>query len=357
MAPYVIRRVVPILFVVLAQFYPSGAGGAQNDPTGSRTLRFGKARELVPKVELDAVGDVVLAKGGGVFLLDLTNYRILALDSSGRENWRTGRRGQGPGEFSLPYRLAVRPNGGVAVLDWGNGRVTLLSATGKVDAILRLPFSFTQIDAMAILADGRYVIAGMTNWGAAGTSDRSLHVFTDSLVYQSSFAPLASALDTASVRYVGSGGFTSNSRGQLLFTPKRPYEIQRYSTDGRMIERVTVKAPLQYDLGDFIAVQRSGKQTLKSTTARTRFVEVPAAVTELPTGGFIGGRGTFERTTVDLISPIGEIEASVLSPAGCVTILLVDTERNVLYCKALRDDVPMLLSVPFRISSGKPLPH
>jgi hypothetical protein len=334
------------MWILSAVTLPRHGIGAQV----TRGLKFGAPKELLSKVELNAVSDVVLGPQGSVFVLDLTNYQVIALDSSGGEVWRAGRKGQGPGEFTLPYRLAVRPRGGVAVLDWGTGRVTLLSPAGRFDGMLQLPFPFTQIDGMAILPDGRYLIAGMTNWGAAGTSDHSLHLFSDSLAYQSSFASLAAAIDTSAVRYVGSGGFTINGSGQILFTPKRPYEIQRFTVDGRAIDRIVVKAPLRYDLGDFISVQRSNGHTFKTTTEKTKFVEIPAPVHELPSGGFLGGRGTFERTTIDLISPTGSLEASIVSPAGCVTILAVDTARSQVYCRALRNDVPQLLRVHFTIA-------
>lgn len=329
---------------------------AQSPTMPARQLAFGTAKELARGAELNILGEAVAGPGGSAYILDVTNYQVLAVDSLGATVWRAGRQGSGPGEFRLPYRLAARPRGGVAVLDWGSGRVTLLSANGKLDGSLQLPFPLTQIDGMLILPDGRFLLAAVTNWGSTGASDRSIHVLSDSLMYQRSFAPLAAALDTSAVRYVGSGGFALDRNGQILFTPKRPFEIQRYTADGRLVEKIPVGATLQYDLGDFIAIQQSNGQTFKSTTAKTKFVEVPLPVRELPGGGFIGGRGTFEKTTVDLISGTGALEFSAENPAGCVQILGFDVERGQMYCRALRNDVPALLRVPFTIipRGGKP---
>jgi len=326
--------------------------GVAQAPTSPWQLSFGSPKELLRDMELNLLGDLVVSRDGVAYLLDVTNYQVVAIDSLGNPLWRSGRQGSGPGEFRVPYRLAARPEGGVAVLDWGAGRVSLISKTGKSEGTLQLPFPFTQIDGMAILPDGRYVIAAMTSWGGPRASDRSVHVFTDSMSYRTSFGALATALDTAAVRYVGSGGFTLDRRGRILLTPKRPYEIRRYSDQGELIERIAVGADLKYDLGDFISIQRNGGQTFKSTTTKTRFVEVPVPVQELPSGGYIGGRGTFESTTVDLISSTGALEASVRNPAGCVQVLGIDTDRNQLYCKALHNDVPVLLRVPFMISRG-----
>lgn len=336
--------------ILNALLLPTGHTRAQGRAMGARQLSFGAPKELLTDIELNLLGEVVIGRDGMAYLLDVSNFQVVALDSLGNSLWRTGRKGSGPGEFRLPYRLAVRPQGGVAVLDWGAGRVTLISATGKIDGTLQLPFPFTQIDGMQILSDGRYLLAATTNWGATGASDRSIHVFSDSLLYQMSFGSLAAAADTAAVRYVGSGGFTIDRRGEVLFTPKRPYEIQRYTVGGKLVERIHVGIELRYDLGDFISVQHNAGQTYKSTTARTKLVEVPIPAQELPGGGFIGGRGTFETTTVDLISSSGTLEASAKNPAGCVQILGIDTERGLIYCKALLHDVPALLQVPFTIT-------
>jgi hypothetical protein len=325
---------------------------SQDRPSAARRLTFGKPTQLLRDIELNVLGDFAFGAAGGAYVLDFSNYQVIALDSTGAQVWRSGRKGSGPGEFRVPYRIAARPRGGVAVLDWGNGRVTLLSAAGKPEASLQLPFSFTQIDGLMVLPDGRFLVAAMTNHPIGDANKHSIHVFSDSLAYERSFGSVAAALDTSGVRYVGSGGFIMDRTGRVLFTPKRPYEIQRYSVEGKLIEKIPVGASLKYELGDYLAMERQGGQIRKSTTAKTQFVEIPIPVTELPEGGFLGGRGTFETTTIDLISRTGVLEASARNPAGCVQILGVDAERRQVYCKALRDDVPVLLRVPFFISSG-----
>src|SRR3954463_1418810 len=136
---------------------------AQDRPSGPRRLTFGKPTQLLRNVELNYLADVVFGAAGVAFVLDGSNYQVFAVDSAGGMIWRTGGKGSGPGEFTLPIRIAARPHGGVAVLDWGNGRMTLLSPAGKPDASLMLPFTFTQIDGMMILPDGRFVIAAMTS--------------------------------------------------------------------------------------------------------------------------------------------------------------------------------------------------
>ena len=61
-----------------------------------------------------ALGSVIagrLAPSGNVYVVDHVNAQIAAFSPEGRLLWKRGRKGDGPGEFQLPYRLDVRPNG------------------------------------------------------------------------------------------------------------------------------------------------------------------------------------------------------------------------------------------------------
>jgi hypothetical protein len=55
---------------------------------------------------------------------------IRAFDRTGKLLWSTGRRGNGPGEFQFPMRLAIGPDRGVSVVDMHLRRLTRLSRDG-----------------------------------------------------------------------------------------------------------------------------------------------------------------------------------------------------------------------------------
>jgi hypothetical protein len=311
-------------------------------------LRFGKGEVILAARPFGDITGVALGKHGAAYILDEMNQRITKVDSTGRFEWQTGREGHGPGEYEDPYRIAARPDGGVAVLDWRAERVTLLSPGGSVDATFLMPFHFTQLDGFDVLPDGRFVIAGMTYWG--GTAKfHSVHVFTDSLQYRYSFGRFAEGKDSEAVRYVGSGGIALDPAGNVLLTLKRPYEIDRFDPSGRLLQRTPVAVPLKFGLDDLIVVTRTEGHTIKSIGPHAKAIQLPFAAHALPDGGFIGGQSMWDSVVVALISATGDVEASVTDPAGCVTIAAIDVRHHLIYCKALNNDEPEVERVRFSL--------
>jgi hypothetical protein len=313
-----------------------------------RLIRFSAPEILLPEHEFALIGDVAVGADGAVYVADIDNNEVIQILPNGRLGWRVGRSGSGPGEFRMPYRLAAHPDGGVSVLDWGLGRITAISRHGAVAGTYRLPFNFTQIDGMLILADGRYVIAGMTLWGGNAAA-HSVHVFTDSVQYRLSFAPHSESLDSMAVRYTGSGGIAKSGNDQVLFTRKRPFEVHLYDASGRSSRIVSVGAPVALGLHDLIEVRQFNNQTVKSVGARSREVEIPVPAQQLPGGGFVSGRATFAGTTVDLISASGALESSTRQPLGCLAIVAIDAARNTIYCRGARNSEPVLIRARFSI--------
>jgi len=69
--------------------------------------------------------------GGAVYCVDNRNDRILVFRGAKEPPERWGRRGDGPGEFHAPFRLAVDGAGRVFVTDVLNARVQWFSAFGR----------------------------------------------------------------------------------------------------------------------------------------------------------------------------------------------------------------------------------
>lgn len=75
------------------------------------------------------VRSVLLDSAGSVFVLDPSFVQISVFDSSGAPARRIGRKGNGPGEYTLPYSIAWLGDS-LAVLDPGNSRIMLLGPDG-----------------------------------------------------------------------------------------------------------------------------------------------------------------------------------------------------------------------------------
>ena len=71
-----------------------------------------------------------VAPDNTVYVVDHLNYRIQRLTPTGEVIAVWGSQGNGPGQFDLPWGIAVDEQGDVYVADWGNDRVQKLSPIG-----------------------------------------------------------------------------------------------------------------------------------------------------------------------------------------------------------------------------------
>lgn len=119
-------------FAVLA-LAPQSASAALPQAESGREARAvemlridGHERDLVPVTR-----GLLLADATIVLAQDM-DYSVRAFDMQGRERWKSGRRGQGPGEFATVSRLGVRGEE-VWVADVRNSRISYLDgATGSL---------------------------------------------------------------------------------------------------------------------------------------------------------------------------------------------------------------------------------
>lgn len=114
---------VPIEEKSLAEMYRSG------------TVRF------VPEMIIDessmpedtffeSAVDIICDNEGYVYISDFRAHNIKKFDSSGRYLKAIGRKGQGPGEFNMPFGIAVT-NERLIVWDMGNRRLCALTPNGE----------------------------------------------------------------------------------------------------------------------------------------------------------------------------------------------------------------------------------
>jgi len=111
-------------------------------PSGTIFLADGAAGQVL---ELDLSGKIrrVYAAGGNarltgvsvygdaVYCVDNRNHRIVVFRKPGAPPEMWGKRGEAPGQFQSPFRIAIDPSGRLFVTDVMNARVQWFSAFGK----------------------------------------------------------------------------------------------------------------------------------------------------------------------------------------------------------------------------------
>lgn len=115
-------------------------GGTAND-----TL-FGWVREHV-------------ANDLGVYILDAGTLEVHAFDPrNSRHLWSVGTKGSGPGQLLRPVDIALTPRREIAVLDPGNGRISIFDSTGRFTRGIASPIA-TNGRSLCFLDDGTVLIA------------------------------------------------------------------------------------------------------------------------------------------------------------------------------------------------------
>lgn len=94
-------------------------------------------RSIGSQLDLDRpTGVTVSPEGDRIYVIDRSynetmNHRVVVYDGEGNKLFVIGERGKGDGEFNVPVRGAVGPDGTLYILDAGNFRVQAFDRDGK----------------------------------------------------------------------------------------------------------------------------------------------------------------------------------------------------------------------------------
>jgi hypothetical protein len=312
-------------------------------------ISFGQERVVGRAEGLGSIMAAQVAPDGSVYVVDHVNSRIVAFDAEGRRRWVMGRRGRGPGEFQIPYRIDVRPDGTIFVFDIGTGEVTAISPGGAFVARYRLPFSLTQVDGLVAL-DGELLIAGTTRQAPARS--RGIHRFRihgSELRHVASFGPLPVVRDPAVLQMWGAGSVVCGPTGTIWYTRRLPYEVHAFDASGRQLRVIRPPFRTRGTPDDAILVERTaGSITYSSTEA---FVEVPGPAWELPGGLLVGSRMRPGADSWDIFTTAGQFVGSFQRPDRWHAIAGYDVRRRVLWLIGTQADEPVLYRVPAVVST------
>lgn len=211
----------------------SGLWGEKTDEkiTFKEALSIG-VEEGEDYLMFNAVLRVAVDSKLNIYILDALNRRLLKFDKEGNFIWKTGRKGQGPGEFQWPGNIALTPSEDIAVTD--SPFIHFFSEDGAFQKTLRLRESIRNIQ---FLPDGRLFVNIMVR-GQPGIAaeycsiaGESLEKFPDSYRYGPKMSPNLGAS-------IGGGYFQLIEDKVYLSLPDR-YEIRMYDLRGNLSRKIT----------------------------------------------------------------------------------------------------------------------
>jgi hypothetical protein len=338
------------LIVSLGLLAASGGLASAQPAAGSFPLRV----EAPAVVGADAaLGSVIagrVAPNGNVYVADHVNSQIVAFSPEGRLLWRRGRKGRGPGEFQLPYRLDVRPDGTIVVYDMATSEVTTMSPDGRFLVRARLPFRFAQIDNLVSVSNTEFVAAGVLDLNTP-THRFGLHRFRitgQRVEHLGSFGPLPAVRDPVVLQHWGAGSIALGPGGSLLYVRRLPYEIYQYDRNGRETRMFRPAVALPGTADDFIRVERTATGMRVSATDTRN--QKPGPLLDVGGGWVLASRVSNGPDFWDLYSPSGQPAGSRPIPEEWGGFLGYDPARSVIWMSGVRNDEPVLFRV--RVSRG-----
>ena len=137
-----------------------------NASANSEPRELAAPLEITQRISLGESQDEYVAEPAGValsdrfiFVSDAGTSSVLQYDRSGHLIRRIGRRGKGPGEFSVPAAIVALGDTAVLVADVGTGRLSIFSVdSGGIIAFRRFPGS-----PFTIGVSGDSIVAGNFN--------------------------------------------------------------------------------------------------------------------------------------------------------------------------------------------------
>ncbi len=122
------------------------------------------------------VSDFTAMASGGVVVANAGSHQVVAIGADGRERWRFGRRGEGPGEFSGTVSLATLGDT-VLAFDFNTRRLVRITPEGALASVMQIDLPDPNLELLAGRADGSLVF---TSRHLLGPSEGINH---DSVVY------------------------------------------------------------------------------------------------------------------------------------------------------------------------------
>lgn len=178
----------------------------------------------------DAFGrvmDVALSRSGRIVVADDQNHNVVVFGPSGRYVGTMGRKGQGPGEFESPWKVAVDAQDSVFVWDASLARISVFSPDLRFRRSFAVPPQWL-VNSLQFLQDGRLLVA------AYGRREPGpLHLLSRSGRLERSFGPRINAPNLSGFEASLLGGSVDVAGQTIVYSAKSPYEVWFLDLAGR----------------------------------------------------------------------------------------------------------------------------
>jgi hypothetical protein len=294
------------------------------------------------EVEFGSIVAAAVGPEGNVYVVDHMNCAVLAFSPNGRMLWKVGRKGAGPGEYQLPYRITTIADSTILVFDLATGDVTTLGSNGRFITRARLPERFPYVNDI-LATPGEMWISGVVST-AGQRRLRGIHRFRRTaagFVQAGSFGPLPPTRDTVVVRFWGAGDIARGRSGDLIYALNLPYVIYRYDPAGR--QRAAVRSPVRVrgTPDEAFKIQRTERGM--SIEDAERSPDYLSSVVEVHNGLVMVSRTTSQSRHWDLYTATGAFLSSREVPSEWGVAVGFDPARGFLWMVATHDDAPVLV--------------
>jgi hypothetical protein len=287
----------------------------QSFPLSGSDLVVSEIRTIVHGLPLGLPIDGRIRPDGSVCIDEYSFVRVGCFSPEGKLLWQSGRKGEGPGEFELPYRLSIDPMGRIDVYDMGTRQITRLDPNGRYVARHGIELGLSQVNSLVSIDDSMFFIAGYAP-GAGVAGDSAVHRFNKAFSHVASFAPLPAAKDATVLAYWGSGSITQWGE-KLVYLRRIPYEIYLFDRSGRHITHYLIPAAVSATVDEAFVIEKQ----LSSRSVRPSPHAFVAPGIAFPVSNdlllvvrmeVVSGKAT--RQWWDLISSQGRLLGSTLIP-------------------------------------------
>lgn len=183
-------------------------------------------------ISFGGIADVAVDPSGRIWVVDFRRRQVHVLDKVGRLVAVVGGSGDGPGEFRLPFQVAVATDGSVYVFDQYQSRVSEFGLDLEFRRSFLLQPMLTVRDMVA--SDSTLIISGIDrNVGGITPTIHEVHRSDGRPLHR--YGKLLAARSPDIAREVGAGPMAIAKDGVVWYIAPGPYRVSAFSPAGELL--------------------------------------------------------------------------------------------------------------------------